>query len=221
MCMLKSMRILNLHMVVLMSIGVVVACSTEPASTPSATPVPEPVSTLQPTPRPTVVPSSTPVTASIPNQTAAESTSPESLVMLEEPLDEPEFYCIDVAGFGANLNVNSPLQAHTCKPGADDEMFEFNRPLQGQLYLVEHDRCLEADGANVYVRTCSESGLQRFSYGEDKTLRLESNDLCVVVAGGEGQPAGGRSHLRRDLLLSPCADVEPSLSRWDFPGPSP
>lgn len=77
--------------------------------------------------------------------------------MLEDPLDEPEFYCVDVAGFGANLNLNGPLQAHICKP----------------------------------------------------------------VAGGEGQPAGGRSHLRRDLLLAPCADVAPSLSRWVFPGLSP
>ena len=145
----------------------------------------------------------------------------ESLVMLEDPLDEPEFYCVDVAGFGANLNVNSPLQAHTCKPGADDEMFAFNRPAQGQLYLVEHDRCLEADEGNVYVRSCSESSLQRFTYGEDKTFRLEGEDLCLSVAGGEGQQAGGRSHLRRDLLLSACAEVEPNLSRWVFPGPRP
>ena len=141
--------------------------------------------------------------------------------MLEDPLDEPEFYCVDVAGFGANLNVNSPLQAHTCKPGADDEIFSFNRPLQGQLYLVEHDRCLEADGGNVYVRSCSDSPLQRFEYGDDKGFRLEGEELCLTVAGGEGEPAGGRSHVRRDLLLAPCTDVEPSLSRWVFPGPSP
>ena len=141
--------------------------------------------------------------------------------MLEDPLDESEFYCVDVAGFGASLNVNSPLQAHTCKPGADDEMFVFNRPTQGQLYLVEHDRCLEAEGGSLYVRTCSESASQLFTYGEDKTFRLESDDLCLVVARGVGQQAGGRSHLRRDLLLSPCGDVEPSLSRWVFPGPNP
>ena len=141
--------------------------------------------------------------------------------MLEDPLDEPEFYCVDVAGFGANLNLNSTLQAHTCKPGADDEMFVFNRPSQGQLYLVEHDRCLEADRGSVYVRLCSESPLQRYVYGEDRTLRLDGEDVCLAVAGGNGQPAGGRSHLRRDLLLAPCADVEPSLSQWVFPGPSP
>jgi hypothetical protein len=119
------------------------------------------------------------------------------------------------------LNVNSPLQAHTCKPGADDEMFAFNRPSEGQLYLVEHDRCLEADNGSVYVRSCSESPLQRFAYGKDKKFRLASEDLCLTVAGGDGQPAGGRSHLRRDLLLASCADVEPTLSQWVFPGRSP
>lgn len=141
--------------------------------------------------------------------------------MLADPLDEPEFYCVDVAGFGANLNVNSPLQAHTCKPGADDEMFAFDQPSDGQLHLVEHDRCIEADGTSLYVRPCSESPLQRFAYGEDGTLRLGGNDLCLVVAGGDGEPAGGRSHVRRDLLLRPCTDAEPALSRWAFPGPSP
>ena len=145
----------------------------------------------------------------------------ESLVMLEDPLDEPEFYCVDVAGFGASLNLNGPLQAHTCKPGADDEMFEFNRPSQGQLYLLQHDRCLEGDDGELYVRPCSESPLQRFTYGEDKTIRIESEDLCLAVAAGESQPAGGHSHLRRDLLLAPCVDVAPILSGWIFPGSSP
>lgn len=141
--------------------------------------------------------------------------------MLEDPLDEPEYYCVDVAGFGASLNLSSPLQAHTCKPGADDEMFEFNRPSQGQLYLVEHDLCVEADGGSVYVRQCSDSPLQVFTHGEDKTLSLETDDTCLVVAGGEGQPAGGRSHLRRDLHVMPCADADRSLSQWVFPGPRP
>ena len=216
------MRMLAVLIVHLAGVTVVFACSTEPASTPSDTPLPEPSPTPKPpSPAPTPVSTPTPKPAPTPAEPEDESVAAESLVMLEDPLDEPEFYCADVAGFGANLNVNSPLQAHTCKPGADDEMFAFNRPSEGQLYLVEHDRCLEAGGGNVYVRSCSESPLQRFAYGEDKTFHLAREDLCLTVAGGNGQPAGGRSHLRRDLLLASCADVEPSLSRWVFPGRSP
>ena len=141
--------------------------------------------------------------------------------MLADPLDEPEFYCVDVAGFGASLNVNGPLQAHTCKPGADDEMFAFNHPADGQLYLVEHDRCIEADGTSLYVRPCSESPLQRFVYGGEGTLRLADDNVCLTVADGSGEPAGGRSHVRRDLLLQSCGEAGPALSRWVFPGPSP
>lgn len=210
------MRIQAVLIAGLAGIIVLLACSTDPTSTP------EPTSTQQsPSPIPTPASTPTPEPEPTPAVSAANPIPVESLVMLEDPLDEPEFYCVDVAGFGSNLNVNSPLQAHTCKPGADDEMFAFNRPSQGQLYLVEHDRCLEADGTSVYVRSCSESPLQRFTYGEDKTFRLESEAQCVTVAGGDGQPAGGRSHVRRDLLMASCSDVEPSLSRWVFPGPSP
>lgn len=141
--------------------------------------------------------------------------------MLADPLDEPEFYCVDVAGFGANLNLNSPLQAHTCKPGADDEMFEFNRPSRGQLYLVEHGLCVEADGGKAYVRQCSESPFQVFRYGEDRTLSIDDDGTCLVVADGEGQPAGGRSHLRRDLQVISCDLADQSLSQWAFPGSRP
>ena len=120
-----------------------------------------------PTRAPETSAASTPTLATRADRGSARGGGPSgaSLVMLADPLDEPEFYCVDVAGFGANLNVNGPLQAHTCKPGADDELFAFNRPADGQFYLVEHDRCIEADGASLYVRPCSESPLQRFAYG--------------------------------------------------------
>ena len=71
--------------------------------------------------------------------------------MLRDPLDEPEFYCVDVAGFGNNLNLNSPLQAHTCKPGADDELFIFNHPTPGPI-LHGRLRCLPRGGGRLALR---------------------------------------------------------------------
>ena len=136
--------------------------------------------------------------------------------MLRDQLDEPEFYCVDVAGFGTSLNVNAPLQAHTCKQASDDQVFTRNQPSEGQLYLIRHDLCIEAEGVSLYVRPCLESPLQRFAYGEDGALRLSLDGLCLAVAGGDGEPAGGRSHLRRDLLLEPCSEAEPALSQWVF-----
>ena len=76
------------------------------------------------------------------------STSPEhdTLLQLIDPLDEPEFYCVDVPGFRDSLQTDRPLQAHTCKPGADDELFLFNRPADGQISMPAYDLCMEAEG---------------------------------------------------------------------------
>lgn len=57
-----------------------------------------------------------------------------SLIQLVDPLDEPEFYCVDVPGFQDNLRTDRPLQAHTCKPGAADELFVANQPGDGAVF---------------------------------------------------------------------------------------
>ena len=49
-----------------------------------------------------------------------------TLIQLADALDEPQYYCIDVPGFGDRLNLGAALMAHTCKPGAADEMFAVN-----------------------------------------------------------------------------------------------
>ena len=190
------------------------ASQTEFQSEVTITPAAQPTEVPTPAAQPTEVPSPA-------AQPAVPTPSAESLIMLQDPLDEPEFYCVDVAGFGSNLNLNAPLQAHTCKPGADDELFIFNHPAPGQFYMNAYDVCLEAGDGVLYVRPCSDSQKQRFELSGEGTLRLQDSDLCVAVQFGEGQPAGGRSHVRRDLLLQNCADVEQNLARWVLPGPSP
>ena len=148
-----------------------------------------------------------------------------SLIQLVDPLDEPEYYCIDIPGFGFGVLLNDALQAHTCKRTQfEDELFSFGQPSDGQLYMEEYVRCMEAgaaeSGAHLYVQRCSDSTLQRFGYMVDRTLRLVEGDssLCVAVAPGEGQPTGSPSHLRRDLILQECGEMEPALAEWVFPG---
>ena len=70
--------------------------------------------------------------------------------------------------------------------------------------------------------------LQRFTLTAEGQLRLEAAEgtadataYCLAVEPGEGQPTGGPSHLRRGLLLTPCGDADPSLTRWIFPGARP
>ena len=148
-----------------------------------------------------------------------------TLVQLADPLDEPEYYCVDVPGFGARLNLGAALMAHTCKPGADDEMFAVNRPGPGNLSMPAYDLCLAADSdtgtAQLHLQECSDSALQRFTYRADGLLTLAGTELCLAVAPEAGQPTGGPSHLRRDLSLQPCSTTEPELTNWQFPGPVP
>ena len=148
-----------------------------------------------------------------------------TLIQLADPLDEPEFYCIDVPGFGARLNLDAALMAHTCKPGAADEMFAVNEPGPGNLFMPAYGRCLAADravgAAQLHLLECSDSALQRFTYRADGLLTLAGTELCLAVAPEAGQPTGGPSHLRRDLSLQPCSTTEPELTRWLFPGPAP
>ena len=144
-----------------------------------------------------------------------------SLIQLVAPLDEPEFYCVDVPGFRDSLRTDRPLQAHTCKPGAADELFIAHQPWGGQFLMPAYGLCMEAEGGLVYTRPCNDSRAQRFTHRDDLTIRTFEGDLCLAVAGGNGEPAGGRSHLRRDLGLLPCGESARELREWVLPGESP
>ncbi len=93
----------------------------------------------------------------------APETASATLVQLVDELHQPEYYRVDVPGFGASLNLRSPLTAHTCKPGADDEMFAVDRPDRGNLYMPAYDLCMEAEGtdapARLHLRACSDSAV--------------------------------------------------------------
>lgn len=154
-------------------------------------------------------------------------TIDNTLIQLVDPLDEPEYYCVDVPGFRQSLNLDGALTVHTCKPNAEDELFTINYPAVGQFYMPAYERCMEAStteaGAELFMTECSDSPRQRFAYRDNDTIQLQSDDtetLCLVVADKAGEPTGGPSHLRRDLMMQPCAIVLVALSQWTFPGPT-
>ena len=153
------------------------------------------------------------------------ATAAATLVQLVDPLDEPEYYCVDVPGFGSSLDLGAALTAHTCKPGANDEMFAVNSPRPGNLFMPAYDLCMEASGteapARLLLRVCYEAALQQFDFDSEGALVLSGTDLCVAVSPEDGEPTGGPSHLRRDLVLAACAETEPVLKTWTFPGRAP
>ena len=128
---------------------------------------------------------------------------------------------MDVPGFRDSLRTDRPLQAHTCKPNAADELFLADQPETGQFLMPAYDLCMTAEEGQVYTRPCAALPAQQFVHRDDLTIGPAGEDLCLSVAGGNGEPAGGRSHLRRDLRLMPCSAVEPALSRWILPGGRP
>lgn len=143
-------------------------------------------------------------------------------IQLKDPLDEPEYYCVDVPGAGRGVRLDSDLQAHTCKPisEADDELFTINHPNEGQIYMEAYGLCVEVEramvGASIRLQPCSNSPHQLFEL-ENDLVRLGSlgqDGLCLAVAPGFGIPTGGPSHLRRALTLERCDTVEPALARW-------
>ena len=145
-------------------------------------------------------------------------------IQLTDPLDEPQFYCVDVPGAGTAVRLNSPLQAHTCKPleTAEDELFAFDHPNDGQIYMEAYDLCVEATGtaagSTVGLKPCSDSPNQRFVV-KDGAVSLSSvgqPDLCFAVDADDGIPTGGPSHLRRDLTLENCELIGEELSSWIF-----
>ena len=154
-------------------------------------------------------------------ETVRLSPATVGLIQLNVQLYEPEYYCVDVPGFGRNLNLQGALTAHTCKPGADDEMFLLDSPSPGQISMPAYNLCMEAGsampGSTVQLSDCSTAPLQQFQYTDSGQIRLMNDSgegLCLTVASEAGEPTGGPSHLRRDLTLESCDLAEAARSRW-------
>ena len=203
------------------------ACGTSaPAPTPEATPARtvEATATTNVLPTPTI-PAPPPAVPSVTGIDVVPAKAEANLVQIVDALDEPEYYCVDVPGFGRSLNLEAALMAHTCKPGADDEMFAINRPGPDNLYMPAYDLCIKADRAGfpiqLYLGECTGSTLQQFELDSDGGLVLVGTGLCMAVSPEDGELTGGPSHLRRDLVMLDCDEAEQALRQWAFPGSSP
>ena len=207
--------------VALLAVAWLIACSADPSRPAEITPTERGERVASQSAAPPagssgqrLAPSEAAATQSVPPVAAA------GLLRLADFLDDREGYCIDVAGFGGNLMLDAPLQAHTCKPGSDDQLFSL---LDGEgIRLDRHGRCLTAfevaPDAMVGVSPCDAAAAgQDFRLGNDGRITIASADergLCVGVAGGAGEAAGGRNHLRRDLMLYGCDGADRSLITW-------
>ncbi len=160
--------------------------------------------------------------------TAAPSYADAGLLRTIQVLDEPRGYCLDIRGEGPTLQLDQPLQAHTCKYGGplDDQRFE--RTADGAIRATAYDRCLAAaslaPGAQLVMQACGSAPAQRWSMAWGRLSPQSRPDLCVTVTGEKGEPAGtpiliSPVYHRRDAVLDRCdAAREGNQSfRWSLP----
>ena len=186
---------------------------------------------ISPPVTPLPVPASAEAEAPAPTKPASEELEEQKffsagLIQLRDPLDEPEFYCVDVPGTGTSLNLQGALTAHTCKPGAEDEIFRMNSPSTRQFSMPAYNLCIEAGGPEaghtLHLADCSSARLQQFRYFDIGQIRLAHGSvggLCLTVASGAGEPTGGPSHLRRGLTMEACDQVDAARSLWTVGSP--
>ncbi len=155
----------------------------------------------------------------------AVSRADVGLLRTAHALDETRGYCLDIAGFGATLRLDEPLQAHTCKYGGqlDDQRFEPRA--DGAIKASLADRCLAATalepGARLVVRACRSTAAQRWTQAWGRLSPDSRRDLCVAVANVAGEIAGTPAlitpvYRRRDVALERCDDTQQARQsfRW-------
>ena len=231
--------ILLLAGVIALAVGCLAGEPGRTASVPAATDLP--TATLMPAA--TELPAATPLptAAALPTLTASPTAAPIVVARTDDPmpiygmirlaaaLDDPQHYYIDVQGHSGGVRLNAPLQAHTCKPGADDQTFQIAlgyyeySELRMPAYERDSSRCLAVTDFNdspVIAAACHSRDESWFSVDrirrEGRLSVKAFREHCIGVAAGTGDPAGGRNHLRRDLTLYDCAATDPELITWEL-----
>ncbi len=150
---------------------------------------------------------------------AQDDAASGDFVRLIAPLDEPEFYCLDLAGWGDHLQLDDPLQTHTCKAtGGGDQMFFFEG---NRLKVDGYDRCVQVAGSSgvtlmgssVLARPCGDNVLQDLSMDEEGYIHVGDSKYCLG-AGAESAEAAGPSHMWRTLVVVHCGTTPPNMVTW-------
>ncbi|HEY3518265.1 MAG TPA: alpha/beta hydrolase fold domain-containing protein [Gammaproteobacteria bacterium] len=159
---------------------------------------------------------------------SAVATAAPAMLRTVETLDEPRGYCLDISGSGPTLDLEAPLQAHTCKglEPIDDQLFEASGQ---QIRASGHDRCLAVEalepGQPLRLRACSDSRMQHWRFAGGRLSPASRPELCVVLAAARGEPWGtprlvSPAYRRQSVALDKCdsqTDARQAF-RWLAPG---
>lgn len=143
--------------------------------------------------------------------------------MLQDALDAPKRYCLDLEGYAFTTDTSAPVIVHSCKEGLfKDGTWRVDYPLLGNIYLPEYELCVAAEslqeGANVILQSCSDAPLQQFVFRDDGKVEVTSDSVekyCIAV-GETSRPTG--NNLRRETRIASCGSTDESYTQWILPG---
>lgn len=142
-------------------------------------------------------------------------------------LEDPRGYCLDIPGFGPQMQLDAPIYTHSCKyglPGFDvDEILELS---EQKLRLVNYDRCLSADavaaGANVNSIDC-DAAHEWEVHSDGRVTPSSATDYCLTLSAGRAyvnSPTGTLPpYSSRRVNLEPCNNEASYRQKWRWSAP--
>lgn len=151
-----------------------------------------------------------------------------ALLRAVDALDEPRGYCVDIPGSGPTLNLDAPLQGHTCKfrDAIDDQLFEAT---EQQIRASRYERCLAVEaleaGQPLRLQSCADSRLQRWELANGRLSPVAERDLCVALNAAHGERWGTPRlitpvYRRQTLALAACDTAAAKLQTFRWLPPS-
>ena len=146
-------------------------------------------------------------------------------IYLQNQLDDPRGFCIDIRGHKLKAKIDKGLQAHTCYSYqgeiSPDQGFSSHKLTKNQFILPSFDVCMEASSltasANLRLRKCDRNKLQNFEWSNENKIYLIGNrKICLTVDQGQSRKGGGGSpvHLMRNLSLELCTESLNPYQTW-------
>lgn len=148
-------------------------------------------------------------------------------VYLLDPIDSVlNNYCIDTNGPPTGMQLESPLQAHTCysyKGGLTaDQAMESDDIAKGKIRIVSVDLCAQLDGtepgSTITLTTCTDSEEQSFELRKNgQFVSTPHPELCLTAGPTSwfgGQVGALNQNQARTLHLQRCGDEATRYQRW-------
>jgi len=139
-------------------------------------------------------------------------------------------YCIDVNGPPHRLELERPIQTHTCysykedpPPPTVDQAMDSEEIAAGKIHLVDIGLCGQVSGdvpgSTISLVECADIEEQKFELKDNGEYVSALNPELCLTAGPVswlGGPPGGppSRHQVRTLSLQPCGEEAEAYQRW-------